>query len=188
MKLRGWIYVLKNPSLEGLVKVGFSTKDPALRVKELSTTGVPRVFVIAYEALVENPRGFEQRVHSNLMSHHENKEFFRTTPEKAVAAIRAVASEIGVTLQLERCNLDGHSNEFLTLSATPSALVPVDRIFAPSKFGRRSRSDLQQLRKARVDQMTIKLVKSSCPNCGSNRRPSPSGFCESCFGLHRANV
>ena len=90
MNLRGWIYVLENPSLKGLVKIGFSTKDPAIRVRELSSTGVPRVFEIAYEALLERPRDLEQRVHATLKSHHENKEFFRTTPKQAIAAIQTM--------------------------------------------------------------------------------------------------
>ena len=26
--MKGWVYILSNESLEGLVKIGFSTKDP----------------------------------------------------------------------------------------------------------------------------------------------------------------
>ena len=188
MNLRGWIYVLVNPSLEGLVKVGFSTKDPVIRVRELSSTGVPRVFSIAYEALVENPRELEQRVHSTLKSHHESKEFFRTTPEEAVAAIRAVASEIGATLQLERSNL--RDLEIKSPSRPGPCTVPatVTRSLAPSKVHAGIRLDLHKLRKARLTQITTKQPRLSCPNCGSEERPSPSGYCQSCFGLHRADA
>ena len=83
-------------------------KDEVIALEEL----------IAYEALVENPRDMEQRVHSNLRSSHESKEFFRTTPEAAVAAIRAVANEIGAELQLERDDLRAQGGK---LAATPEA-------------------------------------------------------------------
>src|SRR6478735_7580912 len=102
MAVRGWIYVLVNSSLPGLVKVGYSTKDPAIRIVELSTTGVPFAFEIAYEALAEDPRDLEQAVHSRLKLLHESKEFFRTSPTVAVEAIRAIAREADRTLELQR--------------------------------------------------------------------------------------
>lgn len=49
--------------MPGLVKVGFSTKDPELRASELNNTGAPHPYVVDYDALVENSRDIEQRVH-----------------------------------------------------------------------------------------------------------------------------
>lgn len=34
--MRGWVYVISNPTIPGLVKIGFSTKDPLLRAEELN--------------------------------------------------------------------------------------------------------------------------------------------------------
>jgi hypothetical protein len=102
VQARGWIYVLTNESLPGLVKIGFSLKDPSLRVGELSATGVPRNFALAYEAMLAGPRDLEQAVHVALRSEHESKEFFRTSPGKAVRVIRTMARERGIELTLER--------------------------------------------------------------------------------------
>jgi hypothetical protein len=41
--MRGWIYVISNNSMPGLVKVGYSMKDPEERAKELDHTGTPHV-------------------------------------------------------------------------------------------------------------------------------------------------
>ena len=185
MSLRGWIYVLVNPSLAGLVKVGFSTKDPALRVKELSSTGVPLLFSIAYEALVENPRDMEQRVHSNLKSSHESKEFFRTTPEAAVAAIRAVANEIGAELQLERDDLRAQGGKLATTPEAPHVPTPPARTLSSSEVLARAQVDVHLRRKTRVAQLAAMQPRLICPHCGIDRRPSTSGYCQSCFGLHR---
>lgn len=95
MSIRGWVYVLSNKAMPKLVKVGFSTKDPALRVEELNTTGMPHSFVVEYDVLVLEPREVEQAVHLELLPHHEAKEFFRVEVRQAVAAIRTVIARQG---------------------------------------------------------------------------------------------
>lgn len=45
----GHIYILVNPSMEGLVKIGKTTRDPESRARELSqATGVPTPFYVAF--------------------------------------------------------------------------------------------------------------------------------------------
>lgn len=87
MSIRGWVYVLTNKSMPGLVKVGHSTKDPHLRARELDGTGLPHPFSVAFDVLVLNPRDVEFGVHRALNSFHERKEFFRVTVGGAIAAI-----------------------------------------------------------------------------------------------------
>jgi hypothetical protein len=88
MNIRGWVYVLSNKAMPGLVKIGFSTKDPALRVNELNGTGLPHAFDIEYDVLTLDPRETEQDVHRRLAPHREAKEFFRVNPQFATQTIR----------------------------------------------------------------------------------------------------
>ena len=38
----GWVYILTNEAMPGLVKIGYTMNDPAIRAEELSSdTGVP---------------------------------------------------------------------------------------------------------------------------------------------------
>lgn len=101
MTVRGWVYVLASKGSPALVKVGYSTKDPALRAAELDGTGVPYPYVVEYDALVENPRDIEQAAHRLLWESHANKEFFETDVMTAVQAIRQAASNAGRQLLLE---------------------------------------------------------------------------------------
>lgn len=89
MSIRGWVYVIDNQAMPGLVKVGYSTKDPALRAKELAGTGVPHPFRVVFDALVEEPHVVERAVHALLASHLEGKEWFRCSEAVAVDAIRS---------------------------------------------------------------------------------------------------
>jgi len=97
-EMKGWVYVLSNESLDGLVKIGFSTKDPESRAKELSgDTGVPTPFIVEYEMLVDDPHNCEQRAHDLLNDKRVNqrREFFRCSVSDAIeSAKQVVESEI----------------------------------------------------------------------------------------------
>jgi DNA-binding protein H-NS len=95
--MRGWVYIISNKSMPGLVKVGYSTKDPEERAKELDHTGTPHPYVVEYDILIEGElHQVEQHIHHNLSPYYEGKEWFRCTPEQAVIAIRQVAKEIAI--------------------------------------------------------------------------------------------
>ncbi len=91
----GRVYVLTNEAMPGLVKIGFSMKDPTIRAEDLSKeTGIPMPFVVVYKALVVSPRDIEQEVHVNLESNRVNnqREFFRCKPLDAIECIRKNAN------------------------------------------------------------------------------------------------
>ncbi len=92
-KIRGWVYVLTNKAMPGIVKVGFSLKDPELRAAELGNTSVPHPFVVEYEMLVHGPENVERLVHSKLRGKHDGKEFFRCALSETIAMIRLVAGD-----------------------------------------------------------------------------------------------
>ena len=96
MLIRGWVYVITNKAMPGLCKVGFSTKDPVLRAKELGGggTGSPYPYIVIYDVLVENPMKVEQAVHRLLKDKREGKEWFRCSVSEAVRAVREKSGNI----------------------------------------------------------------------------------------------
>ena len=92
MIIRGWVYVITNRAMPGLVKVGFTTKDPLLRAAELGHTGSPHPYKVVYDVLVEAPRDLEQQVHALLRDYREGKEWFRCSIGDATDAIRSLTS------------------------------------------------------------------------------------------------
>jgi hypothetical protein len=89
--IRGWVYVIMNKSMPGILKVGFTTKDPALRADELNNTGTPFAYEVLYDIHVPDPQGLEQRVHQALDAFHAGKEWFKCSVPHAISAIRAQA-------------------------------------------------------------------------------------------------
>ena len=94
MDIRGWVYVIDNEAMPGLLKIGYSTKDPALRARELAGTGSPLPFNVVYDVLVENPRSAEQSAHSILKSSHVSKEWFKCSLSEAISAINASTKNV----------------------------------------------------------------------------------------------
>ena len=91
--MRGWVYVLSNRSMPGKVKVGFTTKDPMSRARELDHTGLPDPHQVVYDALVEEPRRLEARTHEALSEYRHRNEWFSCGSDVAIAAIRRIASD-----------------------------------------------------------------------------------------------
>jgi hypothetical protein len=86
--MRGWVYVIQNAAMPGLLKVGFSTRDPIFRAGELASTGIPLPFSVAYDILVDCPRELEKATHRRLVPYREGKEWFRCDLFIIVGAIR----------------------------------------------------------------------------------------------------
>ena len=88
--MKGFIYIMSNPAHPGLLKIGQTSKDPLVRRKELSTTGVPEEFVIEYQALVSDYRRQEKYIHQKLskVRHSDRKEFFSISVPEAINTIR----------------------------------------------------------------------------------------------------
>lgn len=91
-RLLGAIYVVTNPRMPSLVKIGCTARPIQDRVAELSNaTGVPEPFVLEAWFFSGDPQGDESRIHRELASFRlEGREFFEVPIETAVQ----IASEV----------------------------------------------------------------------------------------------
>ena len=82
------VYVLSNPAMPGLVKIGQTTADDAAtRIAQLYTTGVPFPFKLEFAAKVPNSDEVEKALHTAFAPHRANpkREFFSIEAERAIA-------------------------------------------------------------------------------------------------------
>ncbi len=87
----GFVYVLSNKCMPGLVKIGFSTREVEARVAELNaSTSIPEPFKIEAFFPVERPLEQEAAVHAKIagLRHAQNREFFRLNVDEAVAVVK----------------------------------------------------------------------------------------------------
>lgn len=97
----GWIYVLTNPSMPNLVKIGRTERDPETRISELSTpTGVPTPFRLVYKALVSDCSSAEELVHSILSQRgyriSNKREFFNAPLHVAIEIVVQVQNQFSI--------------------------------------------------------------------------------------------
>ena len=82
MSAKGFVYILINPSMPNLMKIGKTTRSPEDRAKELSAaTGVATPFIVAYQIEVNDCNNCEHYIHKllEITGHRVNpsKEFFK---------------------------------------------------------------------------------------------------------------
>jgi hypothetical protein len=86
----GYVYILINTSMPGLIKIGRTLRDSRSRARELQTTGVPTAFEVAFEVFSENHENLEDTMHNHLADFRVsgNREFFRYPLRDAIALLQ----------------------------------------------------------------------------------------------------
>lgn len=98
MKEQGIVYVLTNPCMPGIVKIGMTErKNVEARMKELYTTGVPLPFECAFACKVNKNEcaKIEKALHTAFAPQriNDNREFFRVMPKQAIAILELFKHE-----------------------------------------------------------------------------------------------
>lgn len=85
------IYILTNPAMPDLVKIGMTSGELKTRIEDLSrATWVPLPFEVFYAAEVTDMRLCEDLIHQIFIDKRINpkREFFKVSPEQVVSAIK----------------------------------------------------------------------------------------------------
>ena len=96
---QGYIYALVNASLNGVVKIGRTSRDPENRVREISSaTGVPTPFILVYKEYFDDCYTAEKVIHAHLENKHlrvnSNREFFSITVNDGIEVIKKIKTEL----------------------------------------------------------------------------------------------
>lgn len=73
----GFVYIMINPTLKGLVKIGRTKRTSKNRAQELRTTGLPDDFIVVYDELVTDSILVEKKLHKRFddYRYQRNREF-----------------------------------------------------------------------------------------------------------------
>jgi len=108
----GFVYVLTNPAMPGLVKIGYTAQgvDVSQRIAQLYSTEVPFPFELKFACKTDKYKEVEDALHTAFQDRRPNprREFFTIEPVQAIAilklfhvkeATQEVAAEIAVESQ-----------------------------------------------------------------------------------------
>lgn len=108
---KGYIYIMTNPALLNMVKIGYS-KDVEKRRKELSTTALPYEYEI-YATYETEGKLEDKKLHTLIdklnpeLRVSANREFYVMTPEDAYELLEAIK------------DISGSTNKLVKYKATP---------------------------------------------------------------------
>lgn len=161
----GWVYVLSNDAMPGLIKIGQSAADPDVRAVELFTTGVPRSFVVEYKGLYDGYALLERVVHNDLAQSRSSmqREFFSVSAEVAVERIRALASS---QAKYEECHFQPSKNSYEVEDKTWTPIKKAEQAWVAAERARRRDSALHM--PSEIPPPTRIL---NCRECGAFVRP-----------------
>ncbi len=146
----GFIYVLTNSAMPGLVKIGMTLGDPEERARQLSQgTGTPVPFdVYAVFPVLDAVRA-ERQVHGcfDEMRTNRKREFFNVAPEEAVKLVETalqsqtdferLAREKQAKRILKACEINKNRQAVLKKRRDPGKLPYLKKLMAETdaKFG-----------------------------------------------------
>lgn len=106
---KGFIYIMTNPALKDMVKIGYAT-DVETRRKQLSTTALPYEYEVY--ATYETSGNLEDKKLHNMIDNlnpdlrvTSNREFFVMTPQDAFDLLEAIATISGTKDKLKKINV-----------------------------------------------------------------------------------
>ena len=100
--LGGTAYVLTNPAIKGLVKIGKTNRSVSSRPADLYRRGVALPFACVYAGIVKDVDETEKAFHEAFEPSRNNtkREFFEIKPSQAIAVLKQMAIE-DVTLTVQ---------------------------------------------------------------------------------------
>ena len=106
----GIVYVLKNPAMPGLVKIGITTRaEVHIRMTELYTTGVPLPFECSFAGKVKDVKAIESALHIGFDKNriNQSREFFSVEDYSVIAILKhLVFEDVTPELSKELDNVD----------------------------------------------------------------------------------
>jgi hypothetical protein len=121
------VYVLTNPAMPGLVKIGKTTNlEVDVRMKQLYGTGVPVPFDCEFACQVKNASEVEKAFHLAFGDRriNPNREFFRIEPERVIAILKQlkvddITAQFGQQLEADVEAVDKQSAQNLKNTRRP---------------------------------------------------------------------
>lgn len=151
---KGYVYILTNEAMPGIVKIGKSRRGAPARAAELykTITGVPTPFDVYFEILCEEPDDVEAAIHDRLSENRVNqfREFFRIDTYEAkeqlidtvcehelCSAVCSYDFHVGAPeLYAIKCKIDAVTGEDILVHEVPGIL---QELTGPDLLGAKKR-------------------------------------------------
>ena len=135
----GYVYILSNPGMPGLLKIGMTRFDPTRRVQELSSaTGVPTPFQLVYYREFHDCVAAELEIHSIFatkgLRYNDQREFFSVDTVEAINTLLSLDDDVDSLqpteeLVIENYNADINWEEFYRKKEESSSKIKNSELY-----------------------------------------------------------
>lgn len=97
----GYVYILSNPAMPNMLKIGYTAIHPSKRIKQLDTTGVPEKFSLEFALRSDFARRIEAQAHRLLDDKkvRKNREFVKMSVSEAKDVINRAHNEVKLAMK-----------------------------------------------------------------------------------------
>ena len=179
----GLIYILVNPCMKGIVKIGMTTRTAEDRASEISIgTGVPTPYEVAYEERFADCYTAETVIHQRLKDYRVNqdREFFCLPLKEAIRSVSALAEELNAKEKIKA----------EMAAAEQSAAIKIEE---EAQRREKTRADQFRARRFPPRVQSVQLSKILCSYCSTAfkvtlRRGERATTCPACRKLNSVSV
>lgn len=100
--MAGWVYIISNKAMPGILKIGYTERTPYIRAYELYHTGCPYPYQVDYSIYVNKPYEVEQKAHELQRITNVGKEWFNCSYNDAVVSINQAITLTGAQIEENR--------------------------------------------------------------------------------------
>ena len=155
--MKGWIYIFTNRSMPDLVKIGYTDRDPSIRVAE-QHSGLPYPHDLEYEILVEDAFNLEQIIHKRLSDYNESKEWFRIEVEEAVSLVKEIAGERIKFENYHKADREKAEKAYFESNKEQQEKIRINKILAEKRqFFESEKSKIMKTYEVRLQEFKIDL-------------------------------
>lgn len=125
--MSGWVYIISNKAMPGILKIGYTERTPYIRAYELYNTGCPYPYKVDYSIYVNKPYEVEQKAHELQRSTNVGKEWFSCSKEEAIETINNSIKICNATIENRIPSKPTQSELAEIIKLNPSATFAIEQ-------------------------------------------------------------
>lgn len=132
--MAGWVYIISNKAMPGILKIGYTERTPYIRAYELYHTGCPYPYQVDYSIYVNNPYEVEQKAHELQRLTNVGKEWFSCSYNEAVLSINQAVTLTGSQIEENRKAPQPTQEQLSDVIRKNPAVIPIIKEYRENEY------------------------------------------------------
>lgn len=132
--MAGWVYIISNKAMPGILKIGYTERTPYIRAYELYHTGCPYPYQVDYSIYVNKPYEVEQKAHELQRLTNVGKEWFSCSYNDAIVSINQAITLTGSQIEESRKAPQPTQEQLSDVMRKNPAVIPIIKEYRENEY------------------------------------------------------